>query len=111
MHVPGGESEETMNTRHTASHPWNADTAGYPIQVERREAPRTPTNELSEMVIDIGGETRTCLVHNISETGAMIETSMQNLPRRFVLMRPSPQKPKLCRIVWQSTSFAGVEFL
>lgn len=78
---------------------------------DRRIAPRKRTEDLSSLVVDLGGRRVTCLVHNISETGAMIQTSLRELPKRFILDNPSEGIRRTCRVVWTKGDLIGIEFL
>lgn len=82
-----------------------------PLEDDRRLAPRFPTRELSSLQTGPAGKTITCMVHNLSETGAMIETSIRDLPKRFILDNPNRKLRKLCRIVWSCGDLTGVEFI
>ncbi len=78
---------------------------------DRRIAPRKPTEDLSSIVVDIDGRKITCMVHNISATGAMIQTSIRDLPRRFILDNPNEGIRRACRVVWSKDDLTGIEFL
>lgn len=78
---------------------------------DRRTATRKPTKDLSSLKVGMKGPTITCMVHNVSETGALIETSTRELPERFILDNPDQGIRKLCRVVWSYGQLTGVEFL
>ena len=78
---------------------------------ERRIAPRKHTEDLSSIVVSVDGRTITCLVHNISATGAMIQTSTRDLPKRFVLDNPNEGIRRACRVIWEEGDMTGIEFV
>ena len=77
---------------------------------ERRTAPRKKTEDLSSIVVNVNGRIITCMVHNISETGAMIQTSTRELPQRFILDNPNEGIRRACRVIWSKGDLTGVEF-
>lgn len=78
---------------------------------DRRIAPRKQTEDLSSIVASVDGRAITCLVHNISATGAMIQTSTRDLPKRFVLDNPNEGIRRACRVIWEEGDMTGVEFV
>ena len=78
---------------------------------ERRRSERVPVNDLSEILNEKGKSVCGCVVHNLSETGAMLEVSQQDLPKRFVLANRKKNTKAACSIVWQCGGLVGVEFL
>ena len=78
---------------------------------ERRRSTRVPVNDLSEILNEKGKSVCGCVVHNLSETGAMLEVSHQDLPKRFVLANRKKNTKAACSIVWQCGGLVGVEFL
>ena len=80
-------------------------------ETDRRRTPREDTSDLSSLKVGVNGRPITCLVHNISATGAMIETSVSDLPQRFILDNPTKNIRALCRIVWSCRGLSGVEFI
>lgn len=78
---------------------------------DRRIAPRKRTEDLSSIVVDIDGRKITCMVHNISKTGAMIQTSLRELPRRFILDNPKEGIRRACRVIWSEGDLTGIEFV
>lgn len=89
----------------------NARIELIPAKDDRRDAPRIPTKDISSLETGRSGQSITCLVHNLSDTGAMIETSTRTLPKRFILDNPNRNLRKLCRIVWSCGDLTGVEFI
>ena len=90
---------------------FDAETASKTNEDERRIVPRKQTEDLSSIVVSIDGRTITCLVHNISETGAMVQTSVRDLPQRFVLDNPNEGIRRVCRVIWVDGDMTGVEFV
>ena len=82
-----------------------------PIADDRRRSPREEARDLSSLTLNVNDRPVTCLVHNISETGAMIETSVRDLPARFILDNPTKKLRVLCRVVWSCKGLTGVEFI
>ncbi len=81
------------------------------LPYEGRRSRRFQIENLSELVLDINGRTISCMVRNISETGAMIESSSNELPNCFVLSIPEQNLRVLCRKVWEQENRIGVAFL
>ena len=99
--------------------PPKSNTAGEGTRIEfipytgseKRLSARKPTQDLSNLKLGVHGQSVTCMVHNISETGALLETSIRDLPDRFILENPNENLRKLCRIVWSCGELTGVEFV
>ncbi len=64
---------------------YQASSQADAMRSNRRDHPRENTGELAELIIDLTGRTIACLVHNISDGGAMVETSVNLLPKRVIL--------------------------
>ena len=76
---------------------------------ERRAAPRRRV--LKTGTIEFGGEAITCIVRNLSASGAGIElNSPLWFPDRFVLAVASEGWRKPCRLVWRHDKRIGVAF-
>lgn len=80
-------------------------------EADRRIAPRRQTRYISELIIDINGTAISCMVHNISKTGAMIETSSRNLPNRLILSCEAEKIRRVAKVVWSCGALAGVQFI
>ena len=92
--------------------PLSAHIEFIPIgRTERRGARRQQVNELASLNTKVNAPPITCLVHNLSDTGAMIETSVKELPQRFILDNPTRNMRTLCRVVWSCQGLTGVEFI
>ena len=78
---------------------------------ERRSSDRMVVNDLAEMLVDINGTVKTCLVHNLSETGAMVEFSFHKIPKRVVLVNQKRNLRIVCNVVWHCGELAGLEFI
>lgn len=85
----------------------NADA----MQANRRAFPRQNTSDLAELIIDLTGRKIICMVHNISEGGAKVETSTTHLPARLILNYNVKNIHKACRVVWIQGNMAGLEFV
>ena len=77
----------------------------------RRVHQRFKRCDLAEIIIHLEGRVITCLVHNISEGGAMIESSTRELPKRFILNYQKENTRKICRVVWSCGNLSGLAFL
>ncbi len=82
-----------------------------PAQIRAAETPRQKTHDLSEIVNNKGKVAGTCVVHDLSRKGAMLEVSISDLPTRFILTNHIRRSKVACRVVWRCGSLAGVEFL
>jgi len=78
---------------------------------ERRSTARIQVDDLCEMIMELGQTKKTCLVHNLSSHGAMIEISVGQVPERFILHSCERSFRVACRVVWHCGGLAGVEFL
>jgi len=85
----------------------NADA----MQANRRAFPRENTSDLAELIIDLTGRKIICMVHNISEGGAMVETSTAHLPTRLILNYKVKNIHKACRVKWIKDNMAGLQFV
>ncbi len=81
------------------------------MRTNRRYHPRENMGELAELIVDLTGRKIVCLVHNISDGGAMIESSANILPKRVILNYQDKYIRKVCRVVWLDGNFAGLEFI
>jgi len=100
-----------MYVRTSFSSLYEAQTEADATNGNRRLHPREKTGELAEIVVDVTGRKIACLVHNISDGGAMIESSCDTLPKRFVLSYPVRNLHKVCHVVWSCGSLRGLEFI
>lgn len=78
---------------------------------DQRRAERSQAHDLSEIILDGRKYGFACLIHNISETGALLEVSCGDLPKRFVLANYTKKTKTLCRQVWRDNRLLGVNFL
>lgn len=70
---------------------------------------RRLANDLSQIQFD--NQLIGCLIHNLSNEGAMIEVSTSQVPDRFVLVNYAENKRMACKVVWRDHLRLGVEFL
>jgi PilZ domain len=76
---------------------------------ENRRAPRF--NVLKAGTIKFGLRTVSCLIRNLSVTGAAIDLSSRTeLPERFVLVVPGDGLQLPCLTVWRKEHQIGVTF-
>jgi len=81
------------------------------MRTNRRAYPRENTGDLAELIVDLTGRKIVCLVHNISDGGAMVESSTTLLPKRLILNYTKKNVRKVCRVVWKEGNLAGLEFI
>lgn len=85
-------------------------TAGK-SNAEQRRAMRSQVHDLSEIILDGRTQGAACMIHNISQSGALLEVSCGELPKRFVLANYTKKTKTLCRQVWRDNRMMGVNFL
>jgi len=80
---------------------------------ERRKAPRRVINRMAEFQGSMGSLPRTCMVTNISDTGARLFTEIIDIPERFTLSVSGEGVVYRheCRLVWRLGGELGVEFV
>ena len=101
-----------MADRALASHDkrdGRAMTSGRPG--ERRTAKRQPAYDISEICLAGHRLPITCMVHNYSVSGALVETANVDLPPRFILANHARKLRAVCQIVWRAGPQIGVRFL
>ena len=78
--------------------------------IETRIAPRHRVNKAGTIEF-VGGKV-SCVVRNLSLTGAALEISGQAacIPESFILVMPDDGLRLLCHIVWRSEYRLGVAF-
>jgi hypothetical protein len=74
----------------------------------RRIAPRMTTLKGAQIVWAAGASV-TCIVRNLSETGANIEVHSQ-VPPTFDLVFDTDQSRRSCCVVWRKATRVGVKF-
>lgn len=77
----------------------------------RRGAAREPARDLCEIVTQGSAYAMPCLAHNISATGALLETGLSGLPDRFILVNHTKKTRTLCSVRWRCGRMAGVLFV
>jgi PilZ domain len=79
--------------------------------VESRRASRLHVLKTATIKF-VGGGSISCLVRNLSSTGAALEVSNQaGIPERFILVMPGDGLHMLCRTVWRHEHRIGVTFV
>lgn len=78
---------------------------------DRRDSPRIPALDLADIVTDGARHAITCMVRNLSGTGALIEAGTRDVPERFVLVNHVRKFRSVCRVVWRSGAMVGVRFI
>lgn len=77
----------------------------------RRGSHRVPASDLCELIAANGTPICSCLVHNLSKSGAMLEISAQSLPPQFVLFNHQHRFKVASKVVWHRGHLVGVEFV
>ena len=80
-------------------------------EMDRRDSPREPARDLADIVTDPSRQAMTCMVRNVSGTGALIEAGTREVPDRFVLINHARKFRSVCRVVWRRGAMMGVRFL
>ena len=96
-----------LSTPNTSTPESNANA----LVQDKRQSIRVSVNDLAELLIDINGTQKSCHLHNLSSTGAMIEYTFGHLPKRLVLQFKAGKIKILCRVVWHCGQLAGLEFI
>ena len=82
------------------------------MRLEQRLSPRRNTMIEATITFD-GGRTKvTCIIRNLSETGAKLEvvnSTVSNIPRTFDLV-VAKVRPQGCTVMWRSLKELGVQF-
>jgi hypothetical protein len=76
--------------------------------MEKRSAPRKVV--LMSGVIELADSALSCLVINMSISGAALEVSNTNIPDRFCLFFKADNTRIPCRVVWRDSERIGVAF-
>jgi PilZ domain len=81
-------------------------------QAELRRKPRRNFHYNASVLLDGTSAPRPCAICDISETGARIMLDNEyELPERFILLlTPSGEARRHCRVVWRNGLSVGVEF-
>lgn len=81
------------------------------IRLEKRLAPRRNTLIPADIVFDGGRSRISCIIRNLSETGAKLEVaSVAKIPRTFDLV-VSKVRPQACEVKWRTLKELGVHFI
>ena len=88
-----------------------SDPVAPAVRKEKRQAIRRQLCLSASIVVE-PGEVLACKLHDVSETGARIETSRpEAVPERFtLLLTPHGFPRRECRVVWRRDGFLGVTF-
>jgi hypothetical protein len=81
-------------------------------RAELRTKPRRQFHYNASVLLDGTSSPHPCAISDISATGARIVLATEcNLPERFILLlTPSGEARRHCRLVWRNGLAAGVEF-
>lgn len=80
---------------------------------ERRQAPRRVINRMAEFQAGLGSLPRTCMVTDISDSGARLFTEIIDVPAQFTLSVTGEggTVQHACRVVWRLGGELGVAFV
>src|SRR6516165_554075 len=79
---------------------------------ERRASPRRRTYKVARIGFGGGRAVITCLIRNLSETGACLGVeSPVGIPDKFNLVFESGEPSRMCHVMWRKAKLIGVEFL
>lgn len=78
---------------------------------ERRERRREAAYDISEITFPGSRLPVTCMVHNYSGCGALLEAAATELPARFILANHARRERAVCQVVWRKGPQMGVRFL
>ena len=89
-----------------------AATGNNRNQAELRRKARRQFHYNASVLLDATSSPRPCSIADISETGARIMLASEcELPERFILLlTPSGEARRHCRLVWKTGLSAGVAF-
>ncbi len=77
---------------------------------EKRKASRHRVLKVGTIVLKSGGGI-SCMVRNVSETGACLEVASQfGIPDGFTLTIENDHTQRLCRVAWRIDKRIGVAF-
>ena len=82
------------------------------MRLEQRLSPRRNTMIEATIVFDGGRNRISCIIRNLSETGAKLEVvsgTIATIPRTFDLM-VAKVRPQGCTVMWRSLKELGVHF-
>jgi hypothetical protein len=82
------------------------------VFLERRKSARRTLNRFAQFHSEVSSMPRTCLVTDISESGARLYSEIE-MPTTFTLSvsRDGENIRRECRVVWRLGGELGVEFI
>ena len=80
---------------------------------ERRKHERFNINRIAKFYAESGSLPRDCTITDISETGARLFTSGDEMPDQFMLLITGDKQPvrEECRVMWRLGGEVGVQFV
>ena len=90
---------------------WGTERTAPDHKADRRQSTREATKSLCELIAANGNPICSCLIHNLSSSGAMLEISTQDVPSQFVLFDHQHRFKVASKIVWHCGNLVGVEFV
>jgi hypothetical protein len=89
-----------------------AEACGWNGAAERRTSARRRTYKVARIGFGGGRAVITCLIRNLSETGACLGVeSPVGIPDKFNLVFESGEPSRMCHVMWRKAKLIGVEFL
>jgi len=78
---------------------------------ERRQAPRHKTYKAARIAFQGGRAVITCLVRNLSDTGACLAVDNPiGIPDSFNLVFDSGEPSRMSRVIWRKEKQVGIAF-
>jgi hypothetical protein len=78
---------------------------------EKRQAPRRGVKEVAKIVFEAQGKVESCVVLDISDTGArLLVNSVAGLPKTFLLFRKTDKSLREVTVIRRELKSVGVRF-
>ena len=78
---------------------------------ERRNTKRRNFNRYARIQVEMSGQSRDCLIVNMSDEGVQLHSEIAELPNEFTLVIADAVHPRrTCRVVWRLGFEIGANF-
>jgi hypothetical protein len=78
---------------------------------ERRNTKRRNFNRYARIQVEMSGQSRDCLIINMSDEGVRLHSEIAELPNEFTLVIADAVHPRrTCRVVWRLGFEIGANF-